>query len=246
MALEESENTPFVYTFKHMWRRRAAKGCVCAAIITIITSFAIIPFQSQEQRNWEDWGNWCLPAGPKSSVRDFEWVSVQHLAPRCFQEEAYEGSRGWTGMDPNPHPSDPVGYGCWFVVTEDTTHSVRVNTRRVLSVENRSQAAAALNITCSSTTNCAGYADDFLWCQQAMALGYDSIQTVFAHPPPSFVHWNVLVLCYEGCMKQRLHDSGCVPVETRNARHQVCSCNPATKVLSCSNDQILGCGNGCT
>lgn len=242
-AREESASTPLVHTFGHMWQRRAEKACVCTTCVaTIIAYIALILHLSRGG----GWGNSCLPAGRNSSVRDFEWVSVQHLAPKCFNEKAEEGfGRGWVDADPNPNPRprpDPVGYGCWFVVVEDATHSVRVNTRRVLAVETRAQAAAALNVTCLEETNCQGYADDLLWCQRAMALGYDSIQTVSAH---GIMQRNEIVLCYEGCMQERLYESGCVPVETRNAQHEVCSCNSATKALSCGDDQVLGCGDGC-
>lgn len=244
-AHAEGVSTPLVHTFRHEWKSRLAKAIVCITTITItiiMTTSALVFFQV---------GGGCRLNDNPYNVRlqDFEWVHVQHVAPKCLNAKAEEGfGRGWVDVessfilstDPRSR-RDSVGYGCWFVVIDPAFSSktgVRVNTRRVLVVESRTQVAAALNTTCLEVSKCEAFADDFLWCQKAISMGYDSIQMVSAHG-----HRNELVLCYGGCVQERLHESGCVPVETRSERDgEACSCHPDTKVLSCL-DQILSCGD---
>lgn len=75
---EEGVHTPLVHTFKHVWRTREAQVFVCVtfvAIITIMTSIA---------RKGGGVGTWCIPAGPNSSVRDFEWVSVHQSCCHAY------------------------------------------------------------------------------------------------------------------------------------------------------------------
>lgn len=164
-------------------------------------------------------------------ARDHEFVAVFHVAPSMLHPMSEEG-RGsgwaWNGVKGNA----TIDYGCWFVPVEETPRSVYVNVRRSLRTRTRREVADVLGSDCV-TPSCEDNDADRRWCERARALGYDSIQTLHGNNGNAEI-----VLCYGGCMTERLAASGCVPVELHDATGRNCSCPKSTEVLACGDDSV--------
>ena len=160
-----------------------------------------------------------------------------------------------------------TGYGCWFFFAEaklehtlskrhfgkdlETTRSsgVAVNVGKSLRVDSRYSASHALGVPCADPPLCVSraHAQDKLWCEQAVKMGYDSIQIARPHlpcledrclmSPPGWL--TELAICKGRCMTEAVYDA-CPPgIELRTAKGEQCNCPSGAPLLNCGANSTL-------
>ena len=158
--------------------------------------------------------------GGPSLVDDFMWVSVLRMAPggqgvghcdgHCHGFTAREASSStYDAIIPNSSRWSKVNYGCWFYMAiSASAHSgAYVNVGRSLRLRTRCEAHEVLyKSRKSSNALCTDRPGDKLWCTQARAQGYDSIQIQRGTAYPKTKRrrpWGELIYCGDECSHSR-------------------------------------------
>ena len=195
--------------------------------------------------------------GGPSLVDDFMWVSVLRMAPggqgvghcdgHCHGLTAREASSStYDAIIPNSSRWSKVNYGCWFYMAINASaHSgAYVNVGRSLRLRTRCEAHEVLyKSRKSSNALCTDRPGDKLWCTQARAQGYDSIQIQrgTAYYPNSRKRrpWGELIYCGDECAHQTFSESACVPVAVAK-NNTPCACPQGASQLSCTGERLQG------
>ena len=144
-------------------------------------------------------------------VPDYGWAQVMRFGSDCNAavdglSAGFEGDCGenYTKIGRpelatcDPSQSKDIGYGCWFFFSEGRSldpmgfggqfkvvegSGVAVNVGKSLRVDTRAEASAALGLDCADPPLCEKpkTMQDKLYCEKAVALGYDSIQMALPH-----------------------------------------------------------------
>lgn len=205
-------------------RRLRATSCSLVAVLCVVAATFLVRALTLSRD--------CLPETQTASllVNHSDWVPVIRVAPSCIGAE--EGlSHGWSFPGRQDHIY--YKYGCWFLVDPDSP--VMVNVRHVLSVRSRREAAEVLGSDCTDVY-CRLGTGDLLWCEHAIALGYDSIHVEKSHESDR----TEIVICYDDCITRRLYETLCVPhMEFHDRANRVCECDKTSEVLACAQNRSL-------
>ena len=135
-----------------------------------------------------------------------------------------------------------VDSGYYYVYTRDDTLLACAQLKRY-------SASHALGVPCADPPLCVSraHAQDKLWCEQAVKMGYDSIQIARPHlpcledrclmSPPGWL--TELAICKGRCMTEAVYDA-CPPgIELRTAKGEQCNCPSGAPLLNCGANSTL-------
>ena len=119
-----------------------------------------------------------------------------------------------------------------------------VNVGRSLRLRTRCEAHEVLyKSRKSSNALCTDRPGDKLWCTQARAQGYDSIQiqrgTAYYPNSRKRRSWGELIYCGDECAHQTFSESACVPVAVAK-NNTPCACPQGASQLSCTGERLQG------
>ena len=170
---------------------------------------------------------------------DFQEIEVNRVSSeRCLGVE--EGFVQAMPTDPQAHGDfyadvDPravnastrLNYGCWFVHSPGS--GIWLNLRKTLRGGDIADMRRLLGLpTHFSDGN--PYQSDRLFCERAVALGYESI---YWH-----IHgWVEVVACYGGCATQRVKGA-CPPIPLLTNEFDECLCDDHAFNLNCGCDDL--------
>ena len=173
------------------------------------------------------------------SFEDFQVIEVNRVSSkRClgFEEGFVEAISG----DPQAHgsfyadifppavnASTRINYGCWFVHSPGS--GIRINLRKTLRGGNVADMQRLLGLP-SHFSDGNPYQSDRLFCQRAVALGYESI---YWHSHG----WIEVVVCYGGCATQRVKGA-CPPIPLYTDEFDECLCDDHAFNLNCGCDDL--------
>ena len=206
-------------------------------------------------------------------VADYQWVDVMRFGNGCNAategyswgfttdcgDEYVQMGRPELASCNISDPPAKIGYGCWFFFADPRLQNysygsdfkvknpsgVQVNVGKSLRVDSRVDASRELNLSCADPPMChePNTVQDKLYCERAVAMGYDSIQ--FARPhlpclveqclsgPPGWT--SELVMCTGGCMTQPV-PGACPPPGVKLKRSDdsgPCTCSNNSDALNC-------------